>query len=137
LAKVIPDSHPELLQVQCLFAPGAVAGELMAWDAETEPIELPQTNSKGKSLPRGLLDYPLSVKVPLQKGASLQIRSLRMPRDVIQAQFYWNEYPRQIENKRGSAFKAWEGWPGNGDVCFSKNEPIRYCYEIVVVPQQR
>ncbi|MCI0461317.1 MAG: hypothetical protein L0Z62_30585 [Gemmataceae bacterium] len=40
--EVVPDSHPELIQFQCLFAPGAVAGELRAWDADTEPKPLLQ-----------------------------------------------------------------------------------------------
>jgi hypothetical protein len=53
---------------------------------------------------------------------------------MTEARFYWNEYPRQIENKRGFAFKAWEGWPGNGDVHLGKDEPIRYRYELLVAP---
>jgi hypothetical protein len=52
---------------------------------------------------------------------------------LTQARFYWNEYPRQIENKRGFAFKAWEDWPGNGNVKFPNDEPISYRYEVVLV----
>ncbi|MCU0916779.1 MAG: hypothetical protein MUC88_19805 [Planctomycetes bacterium] len=44
---------------------------------------------------------------------------------------YWNEFPRQIENKRGFAFQAWEGWPGNGQVSFPNDRPISYRYEIL------
>jgi hypothetical protein len=106
---------------------------MWASDADTGPIELPQTNSKGKNLPAGL-DYPLGVELPLKSGDKVHIRSLLMPQDIAQARFYWNEYPRQIENKRGFAFKAWEGWPGNGEVHFSKDDAIRYRYELVIAP---
>jgi CubicO group peptidase (beta-lactamase class C family) len=129
LDNVVADSHPELIQLQCLFAPGTVAGELKAWTAARDPIELPQTNSKGKSLPT-TLDYPLTIEVPLQGGSAISIRSLELPSQIIQARYYWNEFPRQIENKRGFAFKAWEGWPGNGPVRFGKDELIKYRYEI-------
>src|SRR5437773_8577055 len=96
-------------------------------------MPLPQTDSEGRNLPPGI-DYPLTVEVPLQSGNALRIRSLQMPASVTQARFYWNEYPRQIEQKRGFAFKAWEGWPGNGKVHFGKDEKIVYRYEVVVAP---
>jgi hypothetical protein len=131
---VVPGSRPHLLQMQCLFAPGAVAGELRVWGADGKAVELPQTNSKGANYPAGI-DYPLTVEVPLQGGRALHIRSLQMPAAHVQARFYWNEYPRQINNKRGFAFKAWEGWPGNGAARFGKDEIIRYRYEVALAPQ--
>jgi hypothetical protein len=129
---VTPGSHPELIQLNNVFAPGAVAGEMRVWDADTGSVALPQTNSKGGNYPRGI-DYPLAVEVPLRGGYALRFHSLQMPESLTQARFYWNEYPRQIENKRGFAFKAWEDWPGNGNVKFPNDEPISYRYEVVLV----
>lgn len=128
---VVPGSHPHLLQMQCLFTPGAVAGELRVRGANGKAVELPQTNSKGANYPAGI-DYPLTVEVPLPGGRALHVRSLEMPESLVQARFYWNEFPRQIHDKRGFAFKAWEGWPGNGKVRFGKDEVIRYRYEVAV-----
>jgi enterochelin esterase-like enzyme len=129
---VTPGSRPELIQLNNVFAPGAVEGEMSVWDADTGAVPLPQTNSKGRNYPEGI-NYPLTVQVPLRGGHALRFHSLQMPDDLVQARFYWNEFPRQIENKRGFAFKAWEGWPGNGNVSFPNDEPIAYRYEIVFV----
>jgi hypothetical protein len=131
---VVAGSHPELIQVgSCLFTPQAVSGELRVWDSDTEPIELPQTNSKGKNYPAGI-DYPLTVEIPMTGGHRLHIRSLQMPESFTQARFYWNEYPRQTEGKRGFCFVAWEGYPGNGNVKFSKDERVTYRYEVLIAP---
>lgn len=134
--KVTPGSRPELIQLNNVFAPGAVAGEMRVWDNDTSPVALPQTNSKGGNYPKGI-DYPLTVEVPLRGGHALQFHSLQMPESLTQARFFWNEYPRQIENKRGFAFKAWEGWPGNQNVSFPNDQPISYRYEVVIVPQEK
>ena len=131
--KAVAGSRLELLQLQCLFAPDALAGELRVLDNQRGPIPLPQTNSKGRNLPTGI-DYPLTVEAPLKGEYALRIRSLQMPEPVTQARFYWNEYPRQIGQKRGFAFKAWEGWPGNGKVRFDKDKKILYRYEVVLAP---
>jgi hypothetical protein len=128
---VVPGSHPQLLQMQCVFTPGAVAGEMRVWGADGKAVELPQTNSKGANYPPGI-DYPLTVEVPLQGGRALHIRSLEMPAAHRLARFYYNEFPRQIDNKRGFGFKAWEGWPGNGAARFGKDEIIRYRYEVAL-----
>ncbi len=132
---VTPGSHPELIQLNNMFTPGAVAGEMRVWDTDTGPMALPQTNSKGGNYPKGI-DYPLTVEVPLRGRYALHFHSLEMPESLAQARFFWNEYPRQIENKRGFAFKAWEGWPGNGNVSFPNDQPISYRYEVVVVPRE-
>ncbi len=131
--QVVPNSHLQLLQTQCMFAPGTLAGEMRVWDADTKPAPLAQTNSKGGNYPAGI-DYPLTVEVPLQGGQSLEISSLQMPEAFVQARFYWNEYPRQINNKRGFGFKVWEGWPGNGKARFGKDEIVRFRYEVKMVP---
>ena len=133
---VTPESHPELIQLNNVFTPGAVAGEMRVWDADTGPVALPQTNSKGGNYPKGI-DYPLTVEVPLRGGHALRFHSLQMPESLTQARFFWNEYPRQIENKRGFAFKAWEGWPGNQSVSFPNEQPISCRYEVVIVPQEK
>jgi CubicO group peptidase (beta-lactamase class C family) len=131
---VVPESRPELIQLDNLFTPGAVDGEMRVWDADTGPVALPQTNSKGANYPNGI-DYPLTVEVPLRGGHALHFHSLQMPDSLVQARFYYNEYPRQIENKRGFGFKAWEGWPGNRNVRFPNDRPISYRYEAVIVSQ--
>lgn len=128
---IVSGSHPELIQLNSAFDHAAVAGEMRVWDQDSAPIFLPQTNSKGRNYPEGI-DYPVTVEVPLRGGHALQFRSLEMPADVVQARFYWNEYPRQIEGKRGFAFKAWEGWPGNGAVRFPNDKPIFYKYEVQI-----
>jgi len=133
---VVPGSRPELLQFGVGFAPDAAVGEMRVWDGDTKPVTLVETNSKGTNLPEGI-DYPITVEVPLRANeykSLLRIRSLEIPTEMVQARFYCNEYPRQIGGQRGFAFKAWEGWPGNGDVRFSSSEPIRYRYEVEIVP---
>ena len=74
----------------------------------------------------------MTVEVPLKGGYAVRIHSLDLPSDFAAARFYWNEFPRQIDGARGFAFKAWEGWPGNGAVKFPNDEPIRYPYELVM-----
>jgi hypothetical protein len=127
--QVIAGSHPELIQLNCKFAPNVVTGDMRVWGRNTGPLPLPETNSKGLNFPEGI-EYPVTVEVPLQGGSAVRIRSLDLPPDFAAARFYWNEFPRQIEGARGFAFKAWEGWPGNGAVKFRNDEPIRYRYEM-------
>lgn len=133
---VVPDSRMEMLQVGIDFAADAAVGEMSVVDRDGKPITLVETNSKGTNLPSGI-DYPIAVEIPLRANeyrTVLRVRSLEMPPEFLQARFYCNEYPRQIEGQRGFAFKAWEGWPGNGDVRFSNSEPIRYRYDVEIIP---
>lgn len=128
---VVPGSRPELIQLNNVFAPGMVRGELRVQDTDTGPLVLLQSNSKGMNYPAGI-DYPLTVEVPLADGHSLFFRSVEVPEAFKRARFYWNEYQRQISDKRGFAFKAWEGWPGNGDAKFPSDRPIPYKYGLSI-----
>ncbi len=133
---VVPDSRLELLQFGVGFARDAAVGEMRILDSDTMPAALVETNSKGRNLPEGI-DYPITVEVPLRANeykSLLRIRSLELPPQMLEARFYCNEYPRQIDGQRGFAFKAWEGYPGNGNIRFSNSEPIRYRYEVEIVP---
>jgi hypothetical protein len=130
---LVPGSRMELLQFDFNFSLDSVVGEMQAWGSNGKRVTLEQTNSKGRNLPPGL-DYPLTVEIPLRENAALRIRSLALPPQLLQARFYYNEYPRQIEGRRAFGFKAWEGWPGNGDIRFSNSEPIRFRYEAEIVP---
>ena len=129
--RVVAGSHPEMVQINSKFAVDAVAGEMRVWDRNSGPLLLPQTDSKGANYPAEI-DYPLTVEVPLKGGYAIRYHSLELPVDFANARFYWNEYSRQIEGHRGFAFKAWEGWPGNGAVKFSSEKAIPYRYELLI-----
>src|SRR5579883_723162 len=113
----VPGSHPELIQLQCMFAAGAVDGEMRVWGTDVGPVMLPRTNSKGRNYPAGI-EYPLTVEVPLKTGRSFHIHSLTVPAPFARARFYYNEFPDQIGGKRGFAFKAWAGRADNGTIRF-------------------